>query len=226
MMNKVLIIILIVCSVLIGQDKVKKNPVAVLNKAIRKVEFNEGKKDWEKATPGLTLFNKNLLRTGKKSLAIVSFLDGSILRVRESSEVTIYGDKEKQKLDKNVIINNGVIGFDVKKQQNEEFKFTTPTLVASIRGTSGYIEVSGEGNTLFALETGLVELQALLGAKSSGTLRPGNTAQVDKNGNLRITETDLQTQQKIKSARQVKTKVIRVRTENGIVEIEYLSDEE
>lgn len=217
------IILLLLLNITLISDS--KGTVALINKIIRTVEFKTGEEDWRKATVGRNLIDNDLVRTGEKSLAIISFLDGSILRVRENSEVAIYGDKKKRELDKNVLIDKGVIGFDVKKQENEEFKFTTPTLVASIRGTSGYIEVGEDGSTLFSLETGLVNLEASSGAKQSSELTPGNTVSVNASGILNISTTSEQVKNRIENSKKTKTKKLRIQTEKGVVEIEYYSDE-
>ncbi|GJQ62844.1 MAG: hypothetical protein SCALA702_18970 [Melioribacteraceae bacterium] len=222
-MRKIAIFLLLLVSVTIlfpAEDET----VALINKIIRTVEFKSGEEDWQKAKVGKTLIDNDLVRTGEKSLAIISFLDGSLLRVRENTEVAIYGDKKKRELNKNVLIDKGVIGFDVKKQQNEEFKFTTPTLVASIRGTAGFIEVDGDGSTTFALETGLVSLEASSGAKQSSELTPGNTATVGADGVININPTTGEIERKIKESKRTKIKKLRIQTEKGVIEIEYYSD--
>lgn len=217
----IFLLLLVSVSILLSADD---ETVALINKIIRSVEYKSGEGDWQKAKVGKTLVDNDLVRTGEKSLAIISFLDGSILRVRENTEVAIYGDKKKRELNKNVLIDKGVIGFDVKKQQNEEFKFTTPTLVASIRGTSGFIEVGGGGETTFALETGLVSLEASSGAKQSSELTPGNTATVSSDGVINIVPTPGNVQQKINESKRTKIKKLRIQTEKGVIEIEYYSD--
>jgi hypothetical protein len=95
-----------------------------------------------------------------KSLAVVKFIDNSIVRVREQSELTISGESSSPRLlSKEVRMSQGVLGFDVKKQkQNEQFRFTSPTSVASIRGTKGKRSCGPNGDTLLTLE-GLVNLR-------------------------------------------------------------------
>lgn len=199
--------------------------VALVNRVIRTVELKSGEEDWKDAKPGAPLIDKDEIRTGENSLAIVSFLDGSLLRVRSSSVVVIYGDKKNKSLDKNVIIDKGVIGFDVKKQNDETFKFTTPALVASIRGTSGIIEVNENGETLFALETGEVEIEASSGEKQSAVITPGNGVRVGSDGVVTVVENDDEVNKKINSASRSTIKTIKIETDEGIIEIEYYSDE-
>jgi hypothetical protein len=67
---------------------------------------------------------------------------------------------------KSLDVRMGVIGFTVQKQRvGEEFRFTSPTSVASIRGTGGSLRITGTGDTLIVLE-GSVDLQNLLSRQS------------------------------------------------------------
>jgi hypothetical protein len=51
-----------------------------------------------------------------------------------------------------VNLDKGGLGFNIAKQRpEEEFRFTSPTSVASIRGTSGQYLVSRDGDTLVVL---------------------------------------------------------------------------
>ena len=201
-------------------------PIAVINKVVKDVSIKTEESDWETAKTGIILSDKDIVRTGARSLALVSFLDGSLLRVREKSELTIYGEKSKEKLNKNTYIDEGRVSFDVAKQEDEEFKFTTPTMVASIRGTGGLIEVLEDRSTLLSLETGLVEVLARMGEKQAGTLTAGNTAYVGTDGQVKIEETTAPQLQKLKKDKKMQTKVLRIRTPNGILEIEYLPEEQ
>ena len=108
----------------------------------------------------------DMVRTGEKSIAIIKFLDNSLVRVRELTEVTVRGTMSGSNFSKSVEVHMGVIGFTVQKQRvGEEFKFSSPTSVASIRGTGGSFRSTGVGDTLIVLE-GTVELSNV----SSGRL--------------------------------------------------------
>lgn len=51
----------------------------------------------------------------------------------------------------------GNIGFDVKKQEKEAFRFSSPISVASIRGTNGFFE-AGDNQDLLGIQKGLATL--------------------------------------------------------------------
>ena len=130
-------------------------PVALITKVIQEVDKKTESVDWKKATKGESLISGDEVRTGKKSLAIIKFLDNSILRVREQSSLKVNSEGTARTVE----IENGGLGFDIQKQkQNEQFKFTSPTSVASIRGTKGKISHAGNGDILIVTE-GTVNLK-------------------------------------------------------------------
>jgi hypothetical protein len=135
-----------------------KSPVATMHKPVGTVEYNTDG-TWKKAVPAMPLFTDDLVRTGVSSFAIIKFLEGSILRVQEQSEVAIQGTKSSgNDLSKNVHVRQGTVGFNVKKRPNERFLFSTPTSVASIRGTGGALISDPDSSDLLVLESGVVEL--------------------------------------------------------------------
>ena len=203
-------------------------PVALVKKIVLDVTYKKaGQSDWEDAKTGLPLQDGEEVKTGPKSLALILFSDGSgLLRVRENSVLHIYGKRENNKLNKNTLIDKGVVGFEVNKQGDDEFKFTTPTAVASIRGTKGYTEVTGDntgGNTNFFLEEGIMDITC--GTKTSTRLTAGNVAQVDQNCIVKIypaTPGNLKLYQMTKMSN---TKKVKIKTNHGEVDIEYYSSE-
>ena len=127
--------------------------VALLSKVILEVVRKEAGKNWEKAVRGQTLASGDMLRTGPGALAIIKFKDNSLVRLREKSELTVTGKQTGNSLSKSVEITTGVVGFNVQKQRaGEEFRFTSPTSVASIRGTSGMLNSTPGADTLTVTE--------------------------------------------------------------------------
>jgi hypothetical protein len=133
--------------------------VAILTKVIQDVSRKSVEyKDWRKAKKGESLISGDFLKTGKKSLAVVKFTDNSMLRVREETEIRITGTLSGSAFSKDIGIQNGGFYFQVTKQQNEQFIFTSPTSVASIRGTKGKMSSGPSGDTLTITE-GIVNLK-------------------------------------------------------------------
>ena len=162
-----------------------KSPVATMHKPVGSVECSADG-PWKKAVPAMPLYSGNRVRTGAASFAIVKFLERSILRVQELSEVTISGTKSPGKeFSKNVLLGRGTVGFSVKKRPNEKFEFTTPTSVASIRGTEGALISERDSSDLLVLSVGIVVLTNIFSNRSV-TVNQGETGLSFPNGQISV----------------------------------------
>jgi hypothetical protein len=132
--------------------------VALVSKVILDVTRKVPEEDWAVARRGETLAAGDRVKTGAASLAIIKFKDNSLVRVRERSELGVTGQMNGRAFSKSVDVRQGGVGFHIEKQSpNEEFQFSSPTSVASIRGTGGQY-VTGAEDTLVIVE-GSVELK-------------------------------------------------------------------
>lgn len=163
----------------------KKKTVATVFKPVGTVEHRTEEKAWTNAKPATPLISGDLIRTGENSFAIIKFLENSVLRVQEKSEVTVNGEIAKGEFSKNVYLQNGELGFNVKKRPNEKFEFSTPTSVASIRGTGGLLIAGKDSNDVLILGSGTVDLRNLI-SNFSATLNGGQTAYSMSNGTITI----------------------------------------
>ena len=200
-------------------------PVALVKKIVKNVQYAKINQNlWEEAKTGLPLNSGEKVKTGSKSIALILFTDGSgLLTVRENSILTINSKLENKKLNKDTFIEKGTVSFDVNKQEDEEFKFTTPTAVASIRGTTGLFDVADNGESKMILESGSVELLTKSGKKV--TLTAGNTVVFDLAGNANVYPSTDNDKKKLGSAKSLNTKKVKIHTNFGDVEVEYFSDE-
>jgi hypothetical protein len=129
------------------------NTVGLISKVIQDVTLKQVDKDWQKAEKGEPLASGDRVKTGERSIAIIKFLDNSLVRVRELSELAISGTLKGGAFLKSVDLQNGVVGFSIQKQRpQEEFRFSSPTSVASIRGTAGLFSTSETSDTLTVIE--------------------------------------------------------------------------
>jgi len=135
-----------------------QNPViGLISKVIQDVTRRVSGQEWEKATRGQTLASGDMVKTGAKSFAVLKLKDNSLLRLREESEVVVTGTLRGKEFSKSIQVRQGVVGFNIKKQGPEElFRFSSPTSVASVKGTAGVLRVNGS-DTLTVVE-GLVSL--------------------------------------------------------------------
>jgi hypothetical protein len=183
----VLVIIVIVAALLAApawnfQDK--KPIAAYIIKIVKDVERRSGPTSgWSKALPLSELKAGYEVRTQEKSLAMIKFADESKVAVREKSIITISGEVSGNKiLNRDVFIERGRAIFNIKKQETEQFRFTSPISVASIRGT--------EGGTGFDPGTTISDLTLITGvADFSSTrteckfvVRAGQTGIIDSTG--------------------------------------------
>ena len=161
-----------------------QNPViGLISKVIQDVTRRVSGQEWEKATRGQTLASGDMVKTGAKSFAVLKLKDNSLLRLREESEVVVTGTLRGKEFSKSIQVRQGVVGFNIKKQgPDEQFRFSSPTSVASVKGTGGVLRVNG-ADTLTVVE-GLVSLTNSLSNTSvdvpagyTGISRPDGTVE-------------------------------------------------
>jgi hypothetical protein len=149
---------------------------------------------------GSRLQDGDKLKTDKNSYAAVRFIDdASLLRIRANSTCTIKGKKEKNQVVKNVYLEVGTIWAKVTKQRGK-FEISTPTSVASVKGTEWITEQRYNGGTFYYGLEGVVEIindggSALLHADETGYVANNETApivQPTKDGTVPIFDDDLE----------------------------------
>lgn len=222
---KILIVVIIASLVVLGFNVYKPaGPIAIVKKVINDVKFKiADKSGWETAKASQMLSDGDEVKTGNKSLAIILFTDGSgQLRVRENAVLQIYGQKDNKQLNKNALLQNGTISFEVNKQANEEFKFTTPTAVASIRGTGGLLGTDNDSTKLI-LEHGSVSFNSSLPGGGGGIINGGQTGIIYRNGRFTYGNSTENDKKLLAAGKNVNTKKVRVKVGDKILEIEYLS---
>lgn len=156
--------------------------VALAVKVILDVSKKGERVDWGQAKKGDAIYSGDRVRTGDRSIAIVKFKDNSMLRVREKSELRVYGEQKEGVFSKTVEITSGEFSFDIQKQENEKFTFSSPTSVAAIRGTKGDLQRLDNGDQLTVLE-GLVNFLNIL-SNTSVTLSGGETGFSGSDGSI------------------------------------------
>jgi hypothetical protein len=143
--------------------------------------------NWSKAKKGDLIYAGDFIRTQKQSFALIKFNDASTLRLGPSSEVQVYGDRTPAGTN----VNGGDVGFTITKRKNRQFEFTTPTSVASIRGTRGLLTVSDDGTDLLTIVEGLVLLTNKFSNKSV-QVGAGQTGESSKLGDITVRQSTQQ----------------------------------
>ncbi|MCF6270770.1 MAG: FecR family protein [Melioribacteraceae bacterium] len=229
--NRLLIVSIIIAAFISIGFVIEDNnetPIALIKKIIKDVSYKTiDAEDWEVAKTGVPLKSGEQVKTGFKSLALVLFTDGTgLLRVRENSIMYIYGDREDKKINKNTFIEKGLIGFDINKQEAEEFKFTTPTAVAAIRGTAGYIEVGSDSSTTIVCDYGKIEVQSLIGDKRKAVIEGGAALSISPDGEILKGAISSEQSNKFSKTKKTKVKKIFIETEDGTIELEFYPEED
>ncbi len=189
-MEKKRILISVFCLIgllMLGQTKKNdtKDISAYVIKVINNVNMRTPTTGWQKAVPLNTLKSGYELRTEKGSLAMILFADQSKLIIREKSIVTIKGEvKGKEIISRSVEMDRGDMIFNVKKAETEQFRFSSPTSVASIRGTQGDYNTGGGADSLTILE-GLADFSNSFSGKKM-PVGSGQTGVADSSGNLNV----------------------------------------
>lgn len=182
-MKKILILCLMLSIVII----LTADTVALLSASKGKVELVRSKKSIAFAN-GELLKNRDVLRTGPESFAAYKYIDASALvKLFANSVVTIYGDKSGDKLSKRVNVKKGSVLSSIKSGSGA-FTVQTPTTVASVKGTEFVTRVDENGNSMFIVTEGEVELRVMSNDERA-SVGKGKTAIINSDSELFLRET-------------------------------------
>jgi hypothetical protein len=109
----------------------------------------------------------------------------------------------KEILSRSVHMDRGSMVFDVKKAETEQFRFSTPISVASIRGTRGGL-LSDIRVDSFTIVHGLSDFTNSISGKT-GTVGAGQTGVSDSSGNFSVGNASLQTLNDISNSENIGT---------------------
>ena len=136
--------------------------IAIVSKSKGNVKY-KNKKDKtldKKLKSGLDLYNNDYIRTGKDGFAKYVYLDdGTQIKVHNNSEVYIRGEIDRRSIIKQLKVDEGTVKLEIKKQTVDEFTVITPTSVASVKGTSFWLDCGGNSGDKFYGESGTVVIQ-------------------------------------------------------------------
>ena len=151
---KILILLTLCNTFLLGEE------VAVITKNNGNIKYKKFSANLfkNKVNPGMELFNQDLLSTGNDGFVMFAYLDdGSLIKVHRNSRVFVNGEVKNNTINKDIIIEDGFIKFNINKQNQNEFKVVTPTSVASVKGTVFYLDSNKKRDIFYGLE-GIVEV--------------------------------------------------------------------
>jgi hypothetical protein len=152
-----------------GRQTVSAEMVAVTIKSLEgKVEVKKpGSTAWIPAKPAQKLRNDELLRTAEKAKSLLYYDDGSIVIVREKSQVTVMEAQPNPKklLPNYLTVFSGQVFYKTRETLPNFYidKIYTPTAIISIKGTSLSVAVDSQnGQTEVMVLSGKVLVKNIL----------------------------------------------------------------
>lgn len=144
-----------------------------------------GVQEFESLRRGTALFDGEVVATGEDGLAIALFLDDkSQLKIKKNSEVQISGTRDERTISKRINMAFGTMKATVE-EQTRDFVITTPTSVASIKGTEFWlISDPTLGDVLVGI-LGTVELTNVVSGVVH-TVEPGTVVESTQEGQINI----------------------------------------
>lgn len=145
--------------------------------------------DETRLNPGKPLNNDDRITTGDRSFTAVMYLDDkTLVKVMENSELIIRGTRGASGINKEVDISHGKLSAIVSKQKGNEFRISTPTSVASVKGTNLLISSNPSDGDSFVLIEGLLEVTNSITGETT-QVKKGETAKSTPDGSLNVSET-------------------------------------
>jgi len=184
-MIRYLINIFLISSILFPSSKVAiaiktKGDVSVIYKGLNSAQVLK---------PGSPLSNQDKIKTGKNGYIALMYLDDkTVVKMLENSDLTIMGDRSGNKINKSLDIKYGRIAANVQPQKGKEFRISTPTSVASVKGTAFAIQSDPSSGDSFTLIEGLIEVTNSVTGEST-QVQEGETAISTPDGSLDVAET-------------------------------------
>ncbi|MEE2877057.1 MAG: FecR family protein [Candidatus Neomarinimicrobiota bacterium] len=175
---------LILISVLLGSFLSAQPPasVAVVTKVKGNVEIRKAVSNpaFTPVKAGQLLNDEDFIRTGANAFAVLIYLDDkSMVKLKGDTNLEIRGKRVGKALEKNIQIIGGSVRAVVSQQRRGEFSVTSPTSVASVKGTSFWMVTNSQTGDAVYNEEGVVQLTNLtsgdvvdLLANQTGTSMP------------------------------------------------------
>ena len=184
-MIRCLINILLISSILFPSSKVAiaiktKGDVSIIYKGLNSAQVLK---------PGSPLSHQDKIKTGKNGYIALMYLDDkTVVKMLGNSDLTIMGDRSGNKINKSLDIKYGRVAANVKPQKGKEFRISTPTSVASVKGTEFAIQSDPSTGDSFTLIEGLIEVTNSITGEST-EVQEGETATSNPDGSLYVAET-------------------------------------
>ena len=178
------IILIIVLTVLLTGILLAETPVALTlrmrgNITLLRTEIES------RLQEGLPLINNDILNSRDDSFAFIKFVDdGATLRLFANSILTINAQKEDDKLHKTTFLKVGNVFASINSRKGR-YEIETPTTVASVKGTEGFMEAVEDGTTYIITTKGEFEVENTISGRKAD-VPAGYTCKSSPNGELEV----------------------------------------
>ncbi|MFA6450514.1 MAG: FecR family protein, partial [bacterium] len=155
-------VILLAGFAFVFEAKIHAIPVtATLSEVSGDVQVMTPGASWKAAKEGMALPAGTAIKTGSKSSAVVKWSSANFVKLTPFTNFTIKNidiDPRTKKVTSDLDMFSGKVKFRAEKLANpdSEFKVTTPTAVAGVRGTTGDIANSSDNTTEVLGRSGLI----------------------------------------------------------------------
>ena len=184
-MIRYLINFFLISSILFPSSKVAiaiktKGDVSVIYKGLNSAQVLK---------PGSPLSHQDKIKTGKNGFIALMYLDDkTVVKMLGNSDLTIMGDRSGNKINKSLDIKYGRIAANVKPQKGKEFRISTPTSVASVKGTEFASQSDPSSGDSFTLIEGYIQVTNSITGEAT-QVQEGETAISTPDGSLDVAET-------------------------------------
>jgi len=152
------------------------------------VQFKESN-SVQSLKPGTPLSDQDKITTGEDGFVALMYIDDkTVVKILGNSILDILGKRSGATINKSINIEYGRVVAAVTKQKGKEFKVSTPTSVASVKGTSLAIESEPSTGDSFTLLEGLIEVTNVVTGEST-EVQEGETALSTNDGSLEVNQT-------------------------------------
>jgi len=166
-------------------------------------------------SPALVLYDRDFIRTSANGFMVMIYLDDkSMLKVRGNTDFEIRGSREGEGISKKIDMTAGTLKAEVSEQRKGDFVVSTPTSVASVKGTSFWIISDPQaGDLVYGLD-GVVELLNLISGESV-MVGPDQTGTSNADGSILLAVTIPQDIPEDEEAVSEEIKELRIRFRNA-----------
>ena len=181
----------IICTFAIATSFIfSSSKVAIAIKVKGSVSVSQkGSSSSQKLRAGLPLSDQDRIKTNKNGFVALMYLDDkTVVKILANSDLVVIGDRANAEINKALDIKYGKVAANVKPQKGKNFRISTATSVASVKGTELAINSDPSYGDSFTLIEGFIEITNSITGEST-EVNEGETAISTPGGSLEVSQT-------------------------------------